>query len=189
MLSTCKSELYTSNLSEIFKHLRRTYHNMMSRCYREYAASYDSHGGKNIGVCDEWRNSFDAFVTWSLDHGYHKSLTLDRIDNSRDYGPDNCRYVTSADQNRNKTNSVIEVYHGDRVPVSAVCAERDISLKTMYKRLKNGMEFEDAIDLPDNATNEEEQHYKDICDMARMHNRAFIVNKMRKQHEIALLMQ
>jgi hypothetical protein len=59
----------------------------------------------------------------------------------------------------------------------------------MYRRLKNGMEFEDAIDLPDNATDEEEQHHKDICDMARMQHRAFIVNKMRKQHEIALLMQ
>lgn len=186
MLSSCKSDLFTSYLSELLKDLRSEYNNMLTRCYHDYADSYNSHGGKGIGVCKEWLDSFDAFAIWALDHGYHKSLSLDRIDNSRDYGPDNCRWVTTADQNRNRTNSKMAVYLGDRVSITATCAEHDIKPKTIYKRLKQDMEFEDAIDLPESATDAEVQQYRDLCEIGRLHHRAFRMNAMRAQHNAIL---
>ena len=62
----------------------------------------DCDGGRGIRVCDEWLASFDAFQQWATQNGYRPSLQLDRIDNERGYTPDNCRFVTPADNARNK---------------------------------------------------------------------------------------
>ena len=57
---------------------------------------------RGITICDEWRDNYDAFRAWALTSGVRKDLTLDRIDNNGGYRPSNCRWVTQADQNRNK---------------------------------------------------------------------------------------
>lgn len=52
--------------------------------------------GKGIKICPEWENSFVAFKDWSESHGFMPGLSLDRIDNSKDYCPQNCRWVTKS---------------------------------------------------------------------------------------------
>ena len=52
-------------------------------------------------VCDEWLN-FTNFYRWAMANGYRRELEIDRIDNARGYSPDNCRWVTRAEQNRNR---------------------------------------------------------------------------------------
>ena len=52
-------------------------------------------------VCDEWLD-FTNFYRWAMSHGYRRELQIDRIDNTRGYSPDNCRWVTRAVQNRNR---------------------------------------------------------------------------------------
>ena len=37
-----------------------------------------------------------------MENGYRKELTIDRIDNEKGYSPDNCRWVTWAEQSRNR---------------------------------------------------------------------------------------
>jgi hypothetical protein len=37
-----------------------------------------------------------------MENGYRKELTIDRIDNEQGYSPDSCRWVTMAEQNRNR---------------------------------------------------------------------------------------
>lgn len=75
---------------------------MKSRCYNPNATGYKNYGGNGVRICDEWLSDFWAFYKWANSHGYADGLTIDRIDNDKGYSPENCRWVTRADQNRNK---------------------------------------------------------------------------------------
>jgi len=73
---------------------------MKSRCYCTSYASYFSYGGSGITVCDRWRNSFENFMN---DMGPRpENHSIDRLDNNKGYYPENCRWATSTQQNRNK---------------------------------------------------------------------------------------
>ena len=61
---------------------------------------YKWYGGKGIGVCERWLESFENFLT---DMGERpEGMTLDRIKSSKDYSKDNCRWANKDTQLRNK---------------------------------------------------------------------------------------
>ena len=68
---------------------------------------YFMHHGNNAfsyakcTVCDEWLD-FTNFYRWAVANGYRRELEIDRIDNTRGYSPDNCRWVTRSEQLRNR---------------------------------------------------------------------------------------
>lgn len=82
--------------------LHRIWSAMKQRCYNPKNTGYANYGGRGIRVCDEWLNSFSAFYNWALSHGYDDTLTIDRINNDGNYEPNNCRWLTRAQQNKNK---------------------------------------------------------------------------------------
>lgn len=75
---------------------------MKYRCYNENHIAYKHYGGRGITVCNEWLHDFAVFRGWALSHGYSDDLTIDRIDNDKGYGPDNCRWATWQEQSANK---------------------------------------------------------------------------------------
>lgn len=62
----------------------------------------DKYYQKGIRVCATWRESFEAFRDWALANGYRDDLTIDRLDSDKDYTPDNCRWATYSEQNKNR---------------------------------------------------------------------------------------
>jgi len=70
------------------------WNNMKERCRKENHKDYHYYGGKGVIVCDEWNNDFSAFCQFAINNGYIEGLQIDRIDNNKGYGPDNCRFVT-----------------------------------------------------------------------------------------------
>ena len=63
--------------------------------------SYKDYGGRGITLFDEWLDIHN-FYNWAVSNGYSDELSIDRIDNEGNYCPENCRWVSSSIQNRNK---------------------------------------------------------------------------------------
>lgn len=74
---------------------------MIQRCHNERDPSYHWYGGRGILVCQDWRQSFEAFYR-DMGPRPDPSLSIDRIDNDGNYGPGNCRWATKSQQNLNR---------------------------------------------------------------------------------------
>lgn len=107
---------------------------MKRRCNNPKDACYPRYGAKGISVCNEWLHNFSAFEQWSLANGYSDTLTIDRIDNNGNYSPDNCRWITHDEQQRNRSNNVRVEHNGESKTISEWSRLLGISDKTLYKR-------------------------------------------------------
>jgi hypothetical protein len=85
--------------------LYRIWQSMKARCYYSKHKNYNSYGGRGISVCATWIHSFNTFTGWALANGYEDNLSIDRIDVNGNYCPENCRWITMADQQKNKRKS------------------------------------------------------------------------------------
>ena len=73
---------------------------MMSRCYSNKDKDYGFYGAKGIKICKEWLNNPKKFEEWSLHNGYSDELTIDRIDSNKNYAPENCQWISLAENVR-----------------------------------------------------------------------------------------
>jgi hypothetical protein len=78
---------------------------MLVRCYNPENNNYHNYGGRGIRVCDEWRQSRDAFKNWAIANGWERGLQIDRIDNDGDYEPGNCMFTTGVWNSRKRRTS------------------------------------------------------------------------------------
>lgn len=128
----------------------RLYHiwkSMRERCNNPNASNYERYGAKGTSVCKEW-DDFSVFRDWALSHGYNEQLTIDRIDGSRGYTPDNCRWSTYKEQARNlKSNHMIE-YAGETHCISEWAEIRGMNIGTLHNRIVRGWSVERALNEP-----------------------------------------
>ena len=95
------------------KRIYSIYNAMLSRCHNPNNTAFNSYGGKGIAVCEEWRSDFNTFKEWALNNGYSDTLSIDRIDNSKGYSPDNCRWIPLREQQFNRSNNVYYTHNGE----------------------------------------------------------------------------
>jgi len=99
---------------------------MKYRCYNKRCNDYKYYGARGIKICDEWKFNFLAFYSWSLQNGYNKKLSIDRIDNNLGYCPQNCRWVVLSKQQENKRGGVV---FGERHFRAKLTVEKVINIR------------------------------------------------------------
>lgn len=126
----------------------QVYRGIIQRCYNQNAKAYKNYGGRGIAVCDEWKGQPLAFITWAIESGYTKGLTIDRKDNDGPYSPGNCRWVTRAENNRKRRNIHWVTFAGETLPLQTMAIKHGYCSRTIYGRLKRGWSVEKALTTP-----------------------------------------
>jgi hypothetical protein len=83
--------------------LYSVYKCMKERCTSPKHTAYPRYGGRGVTICSEWVNDFQAFAKWARANGFQHGLDIDRINNDGNYEPNNCRFITRAENNKNRT--------------------------------------------------------------------------------------
>lgn len=116
------------------------------RCCNKNNKTYEQYGKKGIKICKEWEDSFLNFMEWSFENGYKEGLSLDRINNSKGYSPDNCRWIEWKEQANNRTSNILITYNDKTQNLKQWCKELNIPYMFIYQRIhRDGMTFEDYI--------------------------------------------
>lgn len=109
---------------------------MMARCYRRSHNRYTHYGGRGISVCHEWR-TFAGFYA-AMGASYRDGLTLDRIDTDGSYCPENCRWATQTEQQRNRTNNVLVRTRWGAITLAELSERTGIAYDTLRNRRRRG---------------------------------------------------
>ena len=85
--------------------LRSIYSGIITRCFDKNDKSYRFYGAKGVSVCQDWVDNPTHFEAWALANGYEDNLTIDREDETKDYSPDNCRWIVGEENARWKSTT------------------------------------------------------------------------------------
>lgn len=122
----------------------KAWDNARSRCYRLKDKKYPRYGGRGITMCDEWRQSFEAFIR---DMGKKPTPhhSLDRINSDGPYSPENCRWATDIEQNNNRSFNRRLVVNGHSVTVAQAARLTGLPHATILSRLDAGKSDAEAV--------------------------------------------
>lgn len=88
-----------------FERMYNIYCGMIARCYNPNTSSYKRYGARGIKVCQRWLDGYEFFREDML-KDYDDNLTLERLDSSKDYCPENCTWKTRTKQARNTSKRI-----------------------------------------------------------------------------------
>lgn len=95
---------FFSKWSTMYK-VAKAYTAMKQRCYNDKNKHYKDYWWRWIIVCDYWIENINNFIEdmWST---WEEWLSLERVDNDKWYSKDNCKWVTSLEQSKNKRTTL-----------------------------------------------------------------------------------
>ena len=125
--------------------------NMKGRCHVKTHKDYARYGNIGIYVCDRWRfgengrTGFECFVEDMGDIPFD-GASLDRIDGTKGYSPDNCRWATTEEQANNRKSCRYLTIDGVTKSVAQWSRVSGIGPKTIKDRLDNqGLTAKEAV--------------------------------------------
>jgi hypothetical protein len=132
------------------RRLKLILYGMIDRCYNPKNSSYKWYGSLGITVCEEWKSSSDAFVTWALSNGWVLGLTIERKNVHGHYGPSNCEWIPRSKQPDNRGYTVRIIAFGETKTQTQWSKDERcrVSYQTLKLRIRRGWNHEDAIITP-----------------------------------------
>lgn len=130
--------------NKAYTRIYRIWGHLKGRCLNKKHHAYKDYGGRGIAVCDEWLN-FEPFYDWAMSNGYKEDLSIDRINVNGNYEPNNCRWVTIKEQNRNRRSNKLITYNNETHCIAEWAEIYNINRKKLEKDIRQGMSLEDAI--------------------------------------------
>lgn len=119
--------------------------NMKDRCERSTHPAYAEYEGRGITFCERWQK-FDNFFS---DMGEcPPGLTLERIDNDKGYSPENCKWATRSEQQRNRRACNYLTIDGVKRCLLEWAKIAGINRRTIYGRLSQGKTPKEAVFTP-----------------------------------------
>lgn len=110
----------------------RAYFHAKSRCGNQNDKKFPQYGGRGIRVCDRWAESFDNFLA---DMGEcPPNMTLDRVNVDGHYEPRNCRWATSMQQARTRTDNVLVEHDGQTMVLKDYASLMGVNYKALHHR-------------------------------------------------------
>lgn len=118
---------------------------MMRRCYTKSQTAYARYGGRGIAVEKRWHKFINFYNDMSPN--WKEKLELDRINNNKGYSRKNCRWATRTEQVNNTSSNRYITINGKKLSASDWGRKNNISINTIYDRLKNGWDPVDAVTM------------------------------------------
>lgn len=117
---------------------------MRQRCSNPNNSRWEDYGGRGIHVCGRWDADFKAFLE---DMGKRPvGTTLDRIDNEGPYSPENCRWATASQQQKNALRKHKRVTVNGREMTLEECAQASgLSRSGIAERVRKGVSGPDLL--------------------------------------------
>lgn len=117
--------------------LYRIWDDIRGRTLRPNNTYFHNYGGRGIDLYEPWHR-FEPFMEWALANGYDDTLCIERVDNEGPYSPENCRWATRQEQDRNKRSNVWIDYNGERICQADLAERLGVHYSTIYYRIKTG---------------------------------------------------
>ena len=120
-----------------FDSLYPTWQNIKQECYNYDNHSYHNYGAKGIGVCKRWLHSFNDFKN-DMGERPSKKHVIDRIDETKDFTPNNCRWVTREEQQKYRKENSKYVFKGKKRTLQEISKITNLSIKSLWYGLNRG---------------------------------------------------
>ena len=118
---------------------------MVDRCTNPNTPAFPRYG--HLGICEEFK-TFEGFYRFMGDAP--DGLSIDRIDNLRGYFPDNVRWATRSEQQRNTSHNRLLTVGGITKPLIEWSESSGIRYHTLKRRIYQGWTHERAVNTPTN---------------------------------------
>ena len=134
----------THGMSRTSEH--NTWKQIKQRCSNPNHKAFSRYGGKGITMCERW----ESFENFYADMGPKPtaSHSVDRIDGSKGYSKDNCRWATPKEQSQNRDFVRMITFQGETLCLTDWAEKVGIDFKTLHSRLTCGWSEELALTTP-----------------------------------------
>lgn len=124
----------------------KTWLGMKRRCYDARCKDFPNWGGRGIRVCDQWRDSFERFFA-DMGRRPDGDYSIDRLDSSKDYSPENCRWATIQQQGGENRRGLVPVtVNGVHfATVKHACVHFGVGISTALQRIYAGIDPAQAV--------------------------------------------